>query len=301
MEFCDTRLQFASKFKTFPVVNTTCDWLTEHYTKLKEANFITKCTCDLAETTFKSSLHLATPLVNKFKDQVNYLDAVACNQLDKIETNFPLIKSDTDVLVRESKLFLNKTIEPAYLCFSILNKTKCAVTQRGLNFDEPIELAHKLLDIGQHLMDSYLIFPHLKYGSVTTNIQYYLDHKEAAKSHKEMLTRIRILSYVLLNSLKAQIVEYINTTAHVIHENIYQVFRLLARFKSRLILKMNEKFYLTKEKLDLYKEYLDVLSKQFTVQDGRSLHHVYVRKFFFLILKNSQNFKFFLFQVSGRA
>ena len=278
MEFGDKRLQFASKFKTFPVVNTTCDWLTENYTKLKKANFITKCTCDLAETTFKSSLHLATPLVNKFKDQVNYLDTVACNQLDKIENNFPIIKSNTDVLVRESKLFLNKTIEPAYLCFSILNKTKCAVTQRSLNFEEPIELVHKLLDIGQDLMDSYLIFPHLKYkANVAANIQYYLDHKEVAKSHKEMLTRIRILTYVLLYSLKAQCIEYISTTSHVIHENIYQVFRLLARFKSRLILKMNDKFYLTKEKLDLYKEYLDVLSKQFTVQDGRSLHHVHVR------------------------
>ena len=71
----DISLLSASKFKSFPVIMASTNWLTESYTKLKETNFVTKCTCGIAESTLKNSMYLATPLVNKFKDQVTSLDS----------------------------------------------------------------------------------------------------------------------------------------------------------------------------------------------------------------------------------
>lgn len=56
---------------------------------------------------------------------------------------------------------------------------------------------------------------------------------------------------------------------------LYMLLEWFEFYKKSLLSSTKDKLSLTKDKIDLYKEYLDVLSKQFTVQDGRSLHHVY--------------------------
>lgn len=101
-----------NKFKSFPVVNSTCGWLSDSYSKIKATNFVTKCTCRVAESTLKNSMYLASPLVNTFKSQVDCLDSLAFNQLQRLESAFPIIKSDADKIVSQSKELINKTVEP---------------------------------------------------------------------------------------------------------------------------------------------------------------------------------------------
>jgi hypothetical protein len=48
-------------------------------------------------------------------------------------------------------------------------------------------------------------------------------------------------------------------------------------FKLNALQTLQTKSQLTKNKIEVYKAYLDVMSKQFLVQDGRSLDHVHVR------------------------
>ncbi len=100
------------KFQSFPVVNSTCGWLSDSYSKIKAANFVTKCTCQVAESTIKNSMYLASPIVSTFKTQVKCLDSLAFNQLERLENAFPIIKSDAGNIVSQSKELINKTVEP---------------------------------------------------------------------------------------------------------------------------------------------------------------------------------------------
>ena len=45
--------------------------------------------------------------------------------------------------------------------------------------------------------------------------------------------------------------------------------------KTSVSFRLQDKFHVTRDKIELYKEYLDVMSRQFIVQDGRSLEHVH--------------------------
>jgi len=63
----------------------------------------------------------------------------------------------------------------------------------------------------------------------------------------------------------------------VIKSYFYKLFKLFEYYdamKENLVDNLVDKFHVTRDKIDLYKEYLDVLSKQFTVQDGRQLNQI---------------------------
>jgi len=277
----------ANKFKSFPVVNSTCYWLTEGYTKLRQVNFVTRSTCDIAETTLKNSIYLASPLVNKFKDQVTSLDSMACNQLEKLETAFPIIKSDTEDIVSQSKQLINKTVEPVSTRYkSLQNNTinTCNSVKSCLNAKSNAgqALANRFLDISQNFLEQYLIYADLlefeAKNDVDEYIKYYSNYKLNEKHYQTLIKRIRVLTYVYYFSLKANLFN----RAKLVHEiltkcyaRLYAYLHWFDLYKNSLLKKSKDTFYLTKDKLDLYKEYLDVLSKQFTVQDGRSLHHVH--------------------------
>lgn len=223
----------ANKIKTFPVVNSTYYWLTKSYTKLKETNFVTKSTCTIAECTLKNSLVLAYPLVHKFKYQVSNLDSIACNQLEKLETAFPIIKSDTDSLVTQSRELLTKTVEPmcaGYATFKTNAETKCKTLKTSLT--------EKILD------------------------------------YHNLIVRMRALTNAINNNLKQQ-AEMALRILELKFSTLCQLLTTFSLNKSKLSAQVKAKLYLTKDKIELYKEYLEVLCKQFTVQDGRSLQNAH--------------------------
>jgi len=299
----ETNFLFANKFKSIPVVNSTCFWLTENYNKLKEKNFVTKCTCDLAETTIKRSLYLATPIVNKFKDQVIVLDSMACNQLDKLEEAFPIIKSNPDTIVSQSKELINKTVCPAlysYSNFKENTENKCKKFKEFYNNKVSLQLcktdvlAGKLINSSQSFIENYFIYDHISstpnMQKVGDYIQLYLDYKEQLSrknlSYEVLFQHIKILTYVLFYSLEAKLTRYSNESIKQIKSYFSKILKLVEYYdsiKQSFNAKFQEKFHVTKEKIDLYKEYLDLLSKQFTVQDGRQLNQINVNLLEFYI------------------
>ncbi len=268
----------ATKIKSFPVVNSTCYWLTESYLKLKQANFVTKCTCGLAETTLKNSMYLATPLVNRFRDQVTSLDSLAFNQLEKLETAFPIIKSNADTIVSQSKeLLMNKTVKP------VRSRYKTLKTNTIGCLSSPV-LVNRFLDLTQNFLETYLIEEDLKKlnhaESVEDYIKYYGEYKINEEKYNDLIKRIQMLTYVFYYALKTNSLNQAQMALKVLTvklAKLYMYLELMNAYKTSATRGIKEKFYLTKEKFELYKEYLDVLSKTFTVQDGRSLHHVNVR------------------------
>ncbi len=267
----------ATKFKSFPVVNSTCFWLTENYLKLKQANFVTKCTCGLAETTLKNSIYLATPLVNKFKNQVTSLDCIAFNQLEKLETAFPIIKSNTDTLVSQSKeLLMNNTVKP------VKSRYKKLKTNTMDCLSSPA-LVTRFLDLTQNFLETYLIEEDLRRlnhaESVEDYIKYYSEYKINEQKYNNLVQRIQVLTYVFYYALKTNSLVQAQLALKILTvklAKLYMYLEMMEAYKTSTTQNIKEKFYLTKDKFELYKEYLNVLSKTFTVQDGRSLHHVNV-------------------------
>lgn len=291
----EVSFQFADKVKSLPVVNSTCYWLSESYNKIRERNFVTKCTCGLAETTIKSSIYLATPLVKKFKSQVNALDSIACNQLDRLEIAFPIIKSNPDAIVSQSRELLNKTVEPAVTRYTSLktHTTQKCKSVKEFYLNGPLSLNNnrgllKLISFTQNFIENYFIYEQI---STTPNmekveefVQVYLDYKDKQNANKgldyeNLIKHIKVLTYVLFYSLEAKLTKNSNESFKLLKSCFYRMFKLFEYYdlcKQTMLNKLQDKFHVTKDKIDLYKEYLDVLSKQFTVQDGRQLHQINV-------------------------
>lgn len=273
----DTGLLTATKFKSFPVVNSTVYWISEGYLKLKSANFVTKCTCGIAESTLKNSMYLATPLVNKFKSQVNSLDSIAYNQLEKLETAFPIIKSDTENIVLQSKQLINKTVEPVSTQLETFKSSTKASVKNCFSSTSLTgqNLAIRLLDYSQTFLEQYIIYDLKNLEDDSESLSNYAKLNE--KRCQDVIQRIKLLTVVFYSSLRNNLVDKAKLVLNIITVKYAKLYALLDWFnlyKTSLLNKTKEKIYLTKDKIDLYKEYLDVLSKQFTVQDGRSLHHV---------------------------
>lgn len=277
--------QCTTKIKSFPVVNSTCFWLTENYSKLKETNFVTKCTCGIAETTLKSSMYLASPIVNKFKDQVNSLDSLACGQLDKLETAFPIIKKETEDLMFQSKELITKTVEPVSSRYNLYKQKTCETMNSCLN---PNSLSNQFFDLSEKVLEKYLIYSDLEKKEdeeFTDYIQLYQEYKLDEQRYQKLLRRIKVLTYVFLYAMKANLLKQASRALELLtikFKSLYVYLEMFDTYKKSLVSKTSEKFQLTKGKIDLYKEYLEVLSKQLTVQDGRSLHNIQVFRAFSL-------------------
>lgn len=261
-----------TKLQSFPVINSTCFWLTESYAKLKDVNFVTKCTCSIAETTLKNSVYLATPLVKKFKHQVMSLDTIALSQLERLEAAYPIIKSDTSELI--------DPVKDRYTNFRSNTKETCDSVKSCLRNSMSID---RCLNMTQAFIEQYLIYAELekldKNECVEDYIKYYGQYKVDEKEYNELVKRIRILTYVFYCALKANLLKEAEQALKMLtvkFAKLYMFLELMGEYKDNLKNDVNAKFYLTKEKLDLYKDYLEMMSKQFTVQDGRSLHHVSV-------------------------
>lgn len=276
----NTGLLTSNKFKSFPVVTSTTNWLTENYSKLKERNFMTKCTCGLAETTLKNSMYLATPLVNKYLPLVNSLDSIAYNQLERLETAFPIIKSEPEYLVTQSKELLTKTVEPVSKRVNNFKTNTKASVKNCLPKSLPGQkLANQFLDMSQKLLEQYLIYADLeKLEILDESPKEFISYYEKEKKCQALFKRINVLTYVFYASLKEKLMKQARLVLDLLtfkFAKLQSVISWLDSYKTSILNKTKEKMYLTKDQIHLYKEYFDVLSKQFTVQDGRSLHHVH--------------------------
>lgn len=258
-------LIFASKFKSIPLIISTCFWLSENYCKLKQANFITKTTCDLAETTLKSSYSLATPILSKFINQVGFVDALASNQLDRLIASFTLLSNDTNSLFNHTKDFIN------FLKVQPKDKTRSFI--------------NKMLDMSENFIESNLIYEELFKDNSSEDklsknnlelLKLFKNQKELSKN--DLSHRTKVLTLVAYNSIQFKLLNQLNESFKLFKAYLLNLFKIIETFKSAkeaLAESVKDKFHVTKDKIDVYKEYLDVLSKQFTVQDGRSLDHIH--------------------------
>jgi hypothetical protein len=300
-------LNSINKVKSLPVVESTCFWLSENYKRLKERNFVTKQTCTIAESTLKNSFDClaSIPLLNKFKPQVDMLDSLACNQLDKLEHAFPILKSDTDTLVNQGKELLNTwTVQPTKNKLNNIKSCTETIYQKSCEYSNLKEqtrlLANKILELTESLIEKQFILDLLKKSDEENLVQvqneylkWYLNqykqnsitnnhethHPISHNTEMSLCERTKTLSLVFYFFMQEKLCRQLNDSISNIKSQFAQLSKLIEIYdvlKRSVSFRLQDQFHLTKDKLDIYKEYLDVLSKQFIVQDGRSLEHVHV-------------------------
>lgn len=102
-------------------------------------------------------------------------------------------------------------------------------------------------------------------------------------SYPPLIERSKLIAIMVCFSIKARVEANVKLVFNIVRRNLPLVDKWIQTlsksaesFKRSASYKLHDRFHVTKDKLDVYKEYLDVLSRQFMVQDGRSLDHVHV-------------------------
>lgn len=312
-------LVFADRCKSIPVFNSTCFWLNEYYNRLKEINTITKYTMELAESTIKTSMCLANPLMQKFKGHVHTLDTLACQQLDRLEAAFPILREDTDKVVSEGKNFFHKTVQPAvnrintfrtqtedtctaFKNYGLMKVESIKCTKSRIIQTKSTKLIKKLYDLSENFLETNLLYDD---GDLTMDESlrnYYQTNISSLRAtiipqpslstsptvimienEIDLANKIKILTCLLYFAVQKKCLKHINLLIHALDHYVDRLNRIGDAFevqKANFKVKFEDRINYTKNRLNFYKEYLDLLTKQLTVQDGRSLDHVYVSKHF---------------------
>lgn len=280
------QLAFPDKIKSIPIVFSTCFWLSENYNKIKEKNFVTKGTCNLAETTLKTSIDLASPILDRFKDRVDQLDDLACYQLEKIENAFPIVKREPNQIIDEGRgLLASWTIRPAVdriQNIKNLSEKNCNIVKNiyhssseYVNLVDVRLIINKFLDMTENLVKENLT-------------DEYKKHKFHEKNDFCSISeRARILSAILRGLLCDKISQNLNNCFELLRSFLLNFFKLAEFFKKmkkNAHNRLQNRLFATRDKIELYKQFIDLVKKQFTVQDGRSLEHINVNIIFLIFI-----------------
>jgi hypothetical protein len=103
---------FVSRVCELPVVNSAVGQLTGLYCGVKQHNRLFRLTLDTAEGGVKVVVNTARPVVAKFDKPIGALNTIACQQLDKLEHDFPILTKPTDEVLKETKQLCDNAVKP---------------------------------------------------------------------------------------------------------------------------------------------------------------------------------------------
>ncbi|KAK3601189.1 hypothetical protein CHS0354_004389 [Potamilus streckersoni] len=132
--------QFFSRLGNLPVVTSAWVQACDLYMKTKDRNAIFRTTCNLAEGGVKKLAETTKPLVDKYQPQLNLVNSFACQQLAKLEENYPVITKPTSQVLDEGKKVCETVLKPVTDRVNAVRETYskgkeqvCKVTQLGTN------------------------------------------------------------------------------------------------------------------------------------------------------------------------
>jgi len=270
-------------------VATTLKYISHVYLKVKHINNASKLVFGIAETWMARILALYISVFNRYQCQFRFIDAALGRVLRFVETYAPKITSliyalfiwSYELTLRVFKMTWDVASMPFKYVQLFYAKNKL-LWQCIFN---------RLVDLLEARIEKHLITQKVTIEPLEKHVELFKTHKRRMVNEKEYCTctveKSIVLFMVVFHWLRIKVVEQMDAwkVTDLVCDNF--VFKLIERhftgkhFWTKLQDKLNNRFFLTKEKIDLYKEYLDVLTKQFTVQDGRSLDNVHV---IFLVL-----------------
>jgi len=279
----DTAYYFSEQIMLYPIVASTLKHMSLIYLKIKHINGASKLVFGIVENWVVLIVTLYMSIFNKYRSQFNFVDSQLGRVLQYIETYAPKIVALVYALVFWSYEFSLKALKLALeVIIKPFNILKLFYVKNKLIW---MCIFNKLVDLLELTIEKRLITQKVTVEPLEKHIELFKTHKKRSSTEKDYCTSIEksvVLVMVVFHWLRIKFVEQMNAwkvTEFVCGNFLYKIIESHLTGKNlsvKLQEKLNNRFFLTKEKIDLYKEYLDVLTKQFTVQDGRSLDNVHV-------------------------
>lgn len=260
--FMDRLKSYLNSWLTWIIFESYFLEYSKYFEKLKSSGFGQSLI-----SRFSRQRTLATKVLNvltyRYREQFKAMDKWACQALDYLEGLNKLDVKATLKLDLSMIMFHNyfKNLQFFVAVFLKLFKKVCENIAQLLIFmlEKVIDM---VLNSGSNQNDE-------KYSEIIGIIKQYKAQKEIANCSNNFenfssKNRLQILLFVFIQVIRIQIIRGIENSKVI-------SFLIISLFKF-----IQVKLDLTKDKIDLYKEYIDVLCKQFMVQDGRSLDNVKV-------------------------
>lgn len=91
-----TGIKTLDKITELPVVSSAINNVSDYYGQIKEKNCLLRTSCNLAELSLKTIKFASTPLTTLCKKPIESVDTYLAEQVDFIETKYPMITQPTD-------------------------------------------------------------------------------------------------------------------------------------------------------------------------------------------------------------
>ncbi|XP_013389392.1 perilipin-2 isoform X2 [Lingula anatina] len=105
--------QFITRVSSLPVVSSAWGQVSDYYLRTKEKSpSLVQYTLNMAESSVKTAYTTAQPVISKLDGPIQKVNAIACQQLDKLEEKYPIISKDTETVIEKSKGAYNNAIQP---------------------------------------------------------------------------------------------------------------------------------------------------------------------------------------------
>lgn len=135
--------QFVNRLTSLPVVSTAVTQACSLYQRTKESNQVFRTSLNLAESSIKTFADTSKPYLEKYQPQLETVNKIACDQLEKLEERYPVITKPTDELVNDGKEVCQAALKPA------IDRVN-AVKQYGSDkYNQGKEQMDKVVQMGQ--------------------------------------------------------------------------------------------------------------------------------------------------------
>nr|XP_022331100.1 perilipin-2-like isoform X2 [Crassostrea virginica] len=135
--------QFVNRLTSLPVVSTAVTQACSLYQRTKESNQVFRTSLNLAESSIKTFTDTSKPYLEKYQPQLETVNKIACDQLEKLEERYPVITKPTDELVNDGKEVCQAALKPA------IDRVN-AVKQYGSDkYNQGKEQMDKVVQMGQ--------------------------------------------------------------------------------------------------------------------------------------------------------
>ena len=253
---------FSEQILLQPLVARSTKQARHLYLKLKHVNSVSRRAFSLIELVMAKMLTLCMLVFKRFQPQFTYADQLVGNAWHLGQVYSTLIWPVIVGMYERARLLWSKPLSYASLVYAACVLLCMRVVAWALN-------------IVERQVEKHLLLKRLAEEPLQRHVVLYKRFKEARAPEFDAYTlaeKARLLTLIVADWLRVSFSEIVQWTKETC---VYKLAEERLVKRSSLL---SSRFSLTKEKIDLYKEYLDVLTKQFTVQDGRSLDNVQVNQ-----------------------
>ncbi|ESO09797.1 hypothetical protein HELRODRAFT_183843 [Helobdella robusta] len=122
---------FFKKVSNLPVMETALNQLNFLYLKTKEKNRFLEMAMNATEFGAQVAYNTAAPVVGKFDKQIEALNDLACNQLNKLEEKYPIITKPAEEVVKATKDYGYSFVNPVLSNIKSIQNTANQMTSFG--------------------------------------------------------------------------------------------------------------------------------------------------------------------------